>query len=81
MEITKIETFLSYLGKTRLATIKVIPHDKLERAYQPDKFTISDLVRHISSSQGCTLYLLNPSGAVTHPILGLTVGQAVQLSK
>ncbi|MDP1810969.1 MAG: DinB family protein [Sediminibacterium sp.] len=52
MEITKIETFLSYFEKTRLATLKVIeviPHDKLDWSYMPDKFTIADLVRHIAA--------------------------------
>lgn len=52
MEITKMATFLSYFGKTRLATLKVIeviPHDKLDWAYLPDKFTIGDLVRHIAA--------------------------------
>lgn len=52
MEITQIETFLSYYKKTRLATIKVIeviPHDKLDWAYLPGKFTIADIVRHIAA--------------------------------
>lgn len=52
MEITKIETFLSYFEKTRVATLKVIeviPHDKIDWSYMPEKFTIADLVRHIAA--------------------------------
>jgi len=52
MEITKIESFLSYFEKTRAATIKVIeviPPDKLDWSYMPNKFTIADLVRHIAA--------------------------------
>ncbi len=52
MEITKIETFLVYLEKTRAATLKVIeviPPAKLDWSYMPNKFTIADLVRHIAA--------------------------------
>lgn len=52
MEITNIKNFLSYFEKTRLATLKVIqviPHDKLDWSYMPDKFTIADIVRHIAA--------------------------------
>ena len=52
MEITKIETFLSYLEKTRRTTLKVIeaiPNDKLDWSYMAGKFTIADLVRHIAA--------------------------------
>lgn len=52
MEITKIEPFLAYFEKTRLTTLKVIeviPHDKLDWSYMPNKFTIGDLVRHIAA--------------------------------
>lgn len=52
MEITKIETFLSYYEKTRLVTnkvINVIPPDKLDWSYMPNKFTVADLVRHIAA--------------------------------
>jgi len=47
-----METFLAYLEKTRAATLKVIeviPHDKLDWSYMPNKFTIADLVRHIAA--------------------------------
>lgn len=52
MEITSIETFLAYFERTREATnrlIQVIPHDKLDWAYLPGKFTIADLIRHIAA--------------------------------
>jgi uncharacterized damage-inducible protein DinB len=52
MEITSIDTFLSYYERTRLITlnvIKVIPPDKLDWAYAPGKFSIADLVRHIAA--------------------------------
>jgi uncharacterized damage-inducible protein DinB len=52
MEITNIETFLAYFEKTRQATLKVIdviPHDKLDWSYMPNKFSIGDLVRHIAA--------------------------------
>lgn len=52
MEITKIEPFISYFEKTRITTlgvIEVIPHDKLDWSYMPNKFTIADLVRHIAA--------------------------------
>ncbi|HEX9981262.1 MAG TPA: DinB family protein [Flavobacterium sp.] len=52
MEITKIDTFLAYFEKTREITIKVIeaiPHDKIDWAYLPGKFTIADLIRHMAA--------------------------------
>jgi len=52
MEITKIESFLSYVEKTRLATnkvLEVIPEDKMDWAYMPGKFTIAGLVRHMAA--------------------------------
>jgi len=52
MEITKIDNFITYFERTRAATLKVIeviPHDKLDWSYMPNKFTIGDLVRHIAA--------------------------------
>lgn len=52
MEIIHTDAFLSYLERTRMATlrvIEVIPPDKLDWAYMPGKFTIGDMVRHIAA--------------------------------
>ena len=52
MEIRAMKLFLSYYERTREITnsvIQVIPHDKLDFAYRPGKFTIGDLVRHIAA--------------------------------
>jgi uncharacterized damage-inducible protein DinB len=52
MEINSINSFLSYYEKTRETThrvIQVIPHDKIDWAYMPGKFTIADIVRHIAA--------------------------------
>jgi len=52
MNITSINTFLSYYEKIREVTnkvIQVIPHDKLDWSYRSGKFTIGDLVRHIAA--------------------------------
>jgi uncharacterized damage-inducible protein DinB len=52
MEILHTDAFLSYLERTRMATlrvIEVIPPDKLDWAYMPGKFTIGDMVRHIAA--------------------------------
>lgn len=52
MEVTSIDTFIAYYERTRAATdrlIQVIPHDKLDWAYLPGKFTIADLIRHIAA--------------------------------
>lgn len=51
MEVTSIETFIAYYERTREATVRliqVIPHDKLDWAYLPGKFTLADLIRHIA---------------------------------
>ncbi len=52
MEIKTIESFLSYLERTRQATkrvIQAIPSDKFDFTYMPGKFTVADLVRHIAA--------------------------------
>ena len=52
MEITKIDSFLSYYERTREVTnrvIQVIPQDKLDWTYMPGKFTLADLVRHLAA--------------------------------
>lgn len=52
MEITHINTFLTYYEKTRAVTLAVmhtIPRDKMDWAYMPGKFTIGDQVRHIAA--------------------------------
>jgi uncharacterized damage-inducible protein DinB len=52
MELVTIEGFLSYYEKTRqntLRVIAVIPHDKMDWAYMPGKFSIGDLIRHIAA--------------------------------
>lgn len=52
MEIKTIEAFLAYYEKTREITIQfiqVIPQDKMDWTYAPNKFTIADLVRHIAA--------------------------------
>lgn len=52
MEIKTIESFLSYLERTRQATkrvIQAIPPEKFDFTYMPGKFTIADLVRHIAA--------------------------------
>ncbi|HWB27975.1 MAG TPA: DinB family protein [Chitinophagaceae bacterium] len=52
MEITSIQSFLHYYAKIRERTnrlVQIIPHDKLDWAYMPGKFTIGDQVRHIAA--------------------------------
>jgi len=52
MEIFSIESFLSYHGKTRLITsrvVAVIPPEELDWSYQKGKFSIGDLVRHMAA--------------------------------
>ncbi len=52
MEIKTIESFLSYLERTRQATkrvIQAIPAEKFDFAYMPGKFTIADQIRHIAA--------------------------------
>lgn len=52
MTITSIEGFLSYYGKTREVTnrlLAVIPPGKVDWSYKAGKFSIGDLVRHIAA--------------------------------
>ena len=51
MVITDIQTFSEYYERIRSRTSRVIeffPPDKIEWTYQPGKFTLGDLVRHIA---------------------------------
>lgn len=50
MEITCVKAFIEYYSKIRERTnrlIRIIPHDRLDWAYMPGKFTIGDMIRHI----------------------------------
>jgi len=50
MEITNIKTFLDYYEKIRQRTLRVvecIPSGQIEWAYESNKFSIGDLVRHV----------------------------------
>jgi uncharacterized damage-inducible protein DinB len=52
MEISTIEGFLEFYERTREGTLRifnVIPRDKMDWTYHPDKFTIGDLIRHIAA--------------------------------
>jgi uncharacterized damage-inducible protein DinB len=52
MEITRIEPFLEYYRKIRHRTVGVIeriPPDKIEWTYQPGRWTLGDLVRHLGA--------------------------------
>ncbi len=52
MEIESVESFLEYFEKIRERTLRVvrcIPPEKLEWTYQPGKFTLGDLVRHLAA--------------------------------
>lgn len=52
MEVTAIQSFLSYYKRVREGTlrlIQVVPEDKLEWTYKPGKFTIGDSIRHIAA--------------------------------
>ena len=52
MEITDIESFLSYYERLRertLRVIKCIPPDKIEWTYKAGKFTLGDLIRHLAT--------------------------------
>jgi uncharacterized damage-inducible protein DinB len=52
MEIRNIKTFLTYYERVRERTnrlIAVVPPDKLDWAYMPNKFTIGDQIRHIAT--------------------------------
>ncbi|WP_143306371.1 DinB family protein [Chitinophaga vietnamensis] len=52
MEITNIDSFLSYYHNIRERTkrlLAVIPKEQLDWAYMPGKFTIADQIRHIAA--------------------------------
>lgn len=52
MEITHIESFLSYYERLRERTLRVInciPPDKIEWTYKEGKFTLGDLIRHLAT--------------------------------
>lgn len=52
MEVTSIHSFLHYYERIRERTnalVRIIPHDRLEWAYLPGKFTVGDQVRHIAT--------------------------------
>lgn len=52
MEITTIQQFIRFYGKTRestLRTVMAIPPDQLDWTFKPGKFTVGDLVRHIAA--------------------------------
>jgi len=52
MEITSVKSFLLYYDKVRERTnklIRTVPHDKLDWAYMPGKFSIGDQIRHIAT--------------------------------
>ena len=54
MEITSVSSFLEYYERLRertLRVINVIPPDKMDWAYQPGKFTIADMIRHIAAME------------------------------
>lgn len=51
MEVTSVPAFLDYWKKVRGRTERVaegIPADRLEWTWQPGKFTLGDLVRHLA---------------------------------
>ena len=52
MEVTSIGPFLDYWEKVRGRTVRVvdcIPEDRLEWTWQPGKFTLGDVVRHLAA--------------------------------
>jgi uncharacterized damage-inducible protein DinB len=52
MQIQNLDSFLDYLDKVHLRTMRVvrcIPPDKLDWTYHKGKFTLADLVRHIAA--------------------------------
>ena len=52
MEIKDIDAFLTYYGKVKSRTRKLfalIPDDKIEWSYHPDKFTFGDIIRHLAA--------------------------------
>ncbi len=52
MKINDLPTFLNYYTKVKKRTQRIfefIPPDKIEWTYQPGKFTIGDLIRHLAT--------------------------------
>lgn len=52
MEINDVATFLSYYGRIRSRTMRIvrcIPPEKIDWAYKAGKFTFADLIRHIAA--------------------------------
>jgi uncharacterized damage-inducible protein DinB len=52
VEVTSVGPFLDYWEKVRGRTVRVvdcIPEERLEWTWQPGKFTLGDLVRHIAA--------------------------------
>jgi uncharacterized damage-inducible protein DinB len=53
-ETQNIQSFLAYFTKIRERTVRVvqcIPHDQLEWTFQPGRFTLGDLARHIALTE------------------------------
>lgn len=52
MKITDIDSFLAYYSRVKARTRKLfalIPPDKIEWTYHPDKFTFGDIIRHLAA--------------------------------
>ena len=52
MHITDIDDFLAYYSRVKSRTRKLfalIPPDKIEWTYHPDKFTFGDIIRHLAA--------------------------------
>ena len=52
MEIRSIDSFLDYWEGVRARTRRVaacIPEDRIEWSYEPGRFTLGDLVRHLAA--------------------------------
>ena len=52
MEVTSVAPFLDYWEMVRGRTVRVvdwIPEDRLEWTWQPGKFTLGDVVRHLAA--------------------------------
>ncbi len=54
MEISTISSFLEYYERLRertLRLINIVPHDKMDWTYQPGKYSIADMIRHIAAME------------------------------
>lgn len=52
MDVTNIDSFLAYYSRVKDRTRKLfalIPPDKIEWAYHPEKFTFGDIIRHLAA--------------------------------